>query len=97
MLLSLISHLLQKVVIVLAIACCAVPDVPTLQILSSDETTFSMMFGENGLQTWAQIHENYQAALSGGRLVQLDCGHYVHVEKPEAVSAEIRKFLNDTL
>lgn len=81
----------------LAIARSAVPDVPTLQILSSDETDFSMMFGENGLQTWTQIHENYQAALSGGRLVQLDCGHFVHAEKPEAVSAEIRKFLNDTL
>ncbi len=74
-----------------------VPDVPTLQILSSDATTFTQMLGENGLQTWKQIHENYNAALSTGRLVQLDCKHYVHAEAPDAVSTEIRNFLNDTL
>lgn len=79
----------------LALRAHPVPDVPTLQILSADDSMFSVMFGENGLQTWQQIHENYQAALSEGRLVQLRCGHYVHVEDPETVSTEIRRFLND--
>ncbi|MBP0967361.1 MAG: alpha/beta hydrolase [Oscillospiraceae bacterium] len=72
-----------------------VPDVPTLQILSSDDTTFSMMLGENGLQTWRQLHESYCAALTESRLMQLDCGHYVHAEAPDAVSTEIRKFLDE--
>ncbi len=72
-----------------------VPDVPTLQILSSDEAMFSVMLGDHGLQAWKQIHENYNTALSDGRLVQLECGHYVHAEEPETVSAEIRSFLSE--
>lgn len=72
-----------------------VPDVPTLQLLSSDEATFSLMLGENSLQKWRQLHENYNAALTAGRLVQLNCGHYIHVEAPDAVSAEIRKYLDE--
>ena len=72
-----------------------VPDVPTLQILSSDDAMFSAMLGDHGLQTWERIHENYNKALSDSRLVQLECGHYVHAEEPEAVSTEIRSFLSE--
>ena len=71
-----------------------VPDVPTLQILSSDENTFSAMLGDSGLQTWKRIHEDYNAAVSDAALIQLDCGHSVHAEAPDTVSTEIRSFLN---
>lgn len=35
--------------------------------------------------------------LTNARLVQLQCGHYVHAEEPDAVSAEIRNYLNEVL
>lgn len=72
-----------------------VPDIPTLLFVSSDEDMFRMMLGENGLHTWREIHEHYAAAVSNGQLVQLDCGHSVHAEAPDAVSAAVRTFIND--
>lgn len=74
-----------------------VPDVPTLLLVSSDEKQMNQMFGENGLRTWVQIHENYAAQLTAGKLLQLDCGHYVHAEAPETVGTEIRQFIKDSL
>ena len=68
------------------------PDVPTLLFVSNDAATFGAMLGENGLQKWQDIHASYIEGLSDGKLVQLDCGHYVHVEKPDTVSREIRDF-----
>lgn len=73
------------------------PDVPTLLFVSDDAEMFSKMLGENGLQKWKTIHENYAAGLTNARLVQLQCGHYVHAEEPDAVSAEIRNYLNEVL
>ena len=73
------------------------PDVPTLLLLSADADTFGMMLGENGLQKWQQIHENYAAALSNAKLVQLSCGHYVHAVEPETVSREVRNFIENNL
>ena len=74
-----------------------VPDVPTLFFVSDDSDMFAKMLGENGLEKWKTIHENYLAGLTNPRLVQLRCGHYVHVEEPDTVSAEIRRYLNETL
>ncbi|MBR3043759.1 MAG: alpha/beta hydrolase [Oscillospiraceae bacterium] len=74
-----------------------VPDVPTLFFVSNDSDMFAKMLGENGLEKWKSIHENYLAGLTHAKLVQLQCGHYVHVEEPEAVSNAIRSYLNETL
>ena len=71
------------------------PNVPTLLFVSQDEATFNAMLGENGLEKWKKIHENYIDGLSNGKIVQLDCGHYVHVEAPEQISTELRKFIDD--
>lgn len=71
------------------------PNVPTLLFVSQDEATFNAMLGENGLEKWKKIHENYIDGLSNGKIVQLDCGHYVHVEAPEQICSELRKFIDD--
>lgn len=71
------------------------PDIPTLLFVSQDEATFNAMLGENGSEKWKKIHENYIDGLSNGKIVQLDCGHYVHVEAPEQISSELRKFIDD--
>lgn len=70
------------------------PDVPTLLFVSEDEATFNAMLGENGLEKWKKIHENYIDGLSNGKIIQLDCGHYVHVEVPEQISVELRSFID---
>ena len=69
-----------------------IPDVPTLLFVSEDEENFGAMLGENGLDKWKTIHQNYIAGLTDAKLVQLSCGHYVHVEAPEQISGEIRSF-----
>lgn len=51
------------------------------------------MLGENGSEKWKKIHENYIDGLSNGKMVQLDCGHYVHVEAPEQICSELKRFL----
>lgn len=70
------------------------PNIPTLLFASQDEATFNAMLGENGLEIWKKIHENYIDGLSNGKIVQLDCGHYVHVEEPERISAELKSFID---
>ncbi len=72
-----------------------IPDVPTLLFVSQDEATFNAMLGENGLEKWKKIHENYIEGLSNGRIINLACGHYVHVEAPEQISNELKEFIND--
>ena len=72
----------------------AVPDVPTLQILSDDAAMFAAMLGEDGLDQWVQIHERYIDGLTDARIVRLACGHYVHAEAPDEISTEIRDFLD---
>lgn len=69
------------------------PDVPTLLFVSDDDETFGMMLGENGLDKWKMIHENYAAGLSNGKVVQLECNHYVHVEAPDQISQEIKTYI----
>ena len=68
---------------------------PTLLFISSDEATFSAMLGENGLQRWRTIHENYASRLTYSKQVQLDCGHFVHAEDPDTVSRETDTFLTE--
>ena len=77
-----------------ALRAAEVPDVPTLQFLSNDAEMFAAMLGEDGLGNWVQIHERFIAGLTDARIVRLECGHYVHVEAPDQISAEIRRFLD---
>ena len=58
------------------------PKVPTLQLVSNEA-------GDG----WMASHQAIVDASSNGKLVELDCGHYVYVEEPERVVEEIRGFL----
>lgn len=45
-------------------------------------------------EKWRKAHQDYAEASVDGRLVQLDCGHYVHDFEFEKIAAEIRKLAN---
>lgn len=72
-----------------------VPDVPTLFFVSNDASQFNMMFGENGVKIWEDIHKEYLEKVSTSKYIKLDCGHYVHVLEPEKVSNEIKSFIDN--
>ena len=69
-----------------------VPDVPTLLFTSNDEAMLSRAYGS--IENWRGIHENYIAKVTHGKLVSLNCGHYLHAEKPEEVAAEMTSFID---
>ena len=57
------------------------PTTPTLQIISKPHD-------------WKAGHQEIVDASSNGKLVELDCGHYVYKDEQERVVREIRDFLN---
>ena len=67
------------------------PDVPTLFFVSSDEAMLSRPYGS--LSNWHKVHEDYLSHITDGRIVYTDCGHYIHAEEPETVSAEMISFI----
>lgn len=68
------------------------PDVPTLLLVSDGSATGMYMSPDD----WKLIQSNYIEGLSGARLVQLDCGHYIYIYEPDRVAGEIRSFIEDT-
>lgn len=68
-----------------------VPDIPTLFFVSNDQM-LSDAYGS--IENWHQIHENYISKMSVGEIVYLDCGHYVHAEKPEEIAEKIIDFMD---
>ena len=75
----------------------SIPDIPTLQFVSNDSSTFSAMLGENGLDKWKKIHQNYIANLSNASIVYLKCGHYLHAEEPKEVCKHMIDFIENNL
>ncbi|MCR5794006.1 MAG: alpha/beta hydrolase, partial [Solobacterium sp.] len=67
------------------------PDVPSLFFVSSDEAMLARPYGS--LSAWYKIHEDYLAHVTDGKIVYMDCGHYIHAEEPETVSAEMTAFI----
>lgn len=67
-----------------------VPQLPMLLFISdgSGGTGFDK-------QTWRQIQIGYVSQVHSGRYVELDCPHYVHDYRYEAISENIRTFLSD--
>ena len=45
-------------------------------------------------EKWRKAHQDYAEASVDGRLVQLDCGHYVHDFEFEKIAGEIRELAN---
>ena len=71
---------------------CPIPDVRTLMFVSDGKMMEQMM---QTPENWQLIHENYMSDISDGKMVKLDCGHYVHVEEADRVSEEIINFFAD--
>ncbi|MBR1797435.1 MAG: alpha/beta hydrolase [Clostridiales bacterium] len=69
-----------------------IPDVPTL-LLVSDGSMMAPVFGSDYTSIWRQIHRNYIDLISNGDIIELDCGHYLHAERPEEVSAAMISFI----
>ena len=67
-----------------------IPDVPTLLFVSDGSVMKQVMEPEE----WIRIHENYVSNISNGKLIQLDCGHYVHAERPEKIANGMISFLD---
>ncbi len=61
----------------------AVPDVPTLLIISNGKIA-------NG---WIDFEMDYASAISDATTVQLDCGHSVHKYEPERCEKAMREFI----
>ena len=65
-----------------------VSDIPTLFFVSDGNVMSQLMDAD----TWISIHEDYINGLTNGVIIYLDCGHYVHVERPDEVAAGIEAF-----
>ena len=77
--------------VLLKIYHCQIPDVPTLFFVSNDEAMLANAYGS--IDNWHRIHKNYISEVTDGEIVYLDCGHYVHAEKPDEVSHAMRAFI----
>ena len=67
-----------------------VPDIPTLFFVSDGSVMEQLMEPE----TWIKIHEDYIDEITNGVIINLECGHYVHVEKPDEVASAIVDFVD---
>ncbi len=66
------------------------PDIPTLFILSDGSVMGHLMESE----TWIKIHEDYVDEITNGVIIKLECGHYVHAERPDDVASAIAEFVD---
>ena len=67
------------------------PTTPTLQFVSKQTNEIS---NETFPGTdWMAAHQELVDASVNGKLVELDCGHYVYKEKTEEIITGIRDFL----
>ena len=67
-----------------------VPDIPTLFFLS-DGTVMEQLIEP---ETWIKIHEDYIDEITNGVIIKLECGHYVHAERPDEVASAIAEFVD---
>ena len=61
------------------------PDIPTLLFVSNGK--------EVGVDNWVDIQKEYAAALTDAKVIELDCGHYVHNFEQEEISKDIKELL----
>jgi len=62
-----------------------IPDVPTLLFVSNGK--------EVGVENWIEIQHDYVTNLSVSKVIELDCGHYVHCHDYEAIARDIKQFV----
>ena len=66
------------------------PDVPMIFFTAKDQA--SIMFLNNP-EKYFEVSRNYTN--NQAKYVELDCGHYVHVEKPDIIAEEILEFTDE--
>lgn len=66
-----------------------VPDVPTLFFVSDGRVMERVMEPAD----WIRIHTEYISGLTNGSIVYLDCGHFVHAERPAETASGIISFI----
>lgn len=62
------------------------PETPTLQLIAQKRTA-------EEYEAWKASHQKIVDASKNGKLVELDCNHYVYKEEPDRVVQEIKEFL----
>ena len=60
------------------------PSAPTIQYISG---------ANKGNKLWVEAHQKYVDASSDGKLVQLECGHYVHTFESERIAKDMKEFI----
>ena len=61
------------------------PDVPMLMCVSDGK--------ETGIEKWVEIQKDYAVNLSNAKVIELDCGHYVHNFEQEQIDKDLREFI----
>lgn len=68
-----------------------IPNVPILMFSSNGEGTG---YSE---ENWRLFHKDYIEQVKYGKLIELNCSHYVHNIEYNKISIDIKKFLNETM
>lgn len=63
------------------------PDIPMLMFVSDGK--------ETGIDNWIDIQKEYASDLSDAKVIELNCGHYVHNFKQEQISNDIKEFIEN--
>ena len=61
------------------------PDVPMILFVSDGKQT--------GIPKWIELTKDYAKDLSNAKIVELQCGHYVHDYEYERIDQELREFI----
>lgn len=61
------------------------PDIPMLMFVSDGK--------ETGIENWIDIQKEYVSDLSEAKVIELDCGHYVHNFKQGQISNDMKEFI----
>ena len=64
----------------------ALPDTPTLQFVSTYNSNY---------EYWKSTHRELVDASSYGKLIELDCGHYLHQFESERIAEEMKEYIKD--
>lgn len=62
------------------------PSTPTLQFISTRNSDY---------KRWKSAHQELVDAATNGRLVELDCGHYLHQFESEKIAEEMKEFIGN--
>ena len=65
----------------------SLPDVPMIMFISDGKE----VQGTN----WIESHYDYASDLANAKVIELDCGHYVHNFMQDMIAEDIREFIGE--